>query len=198
MSYRQWRVVSLALNVSAALFAIVAGAALIGQVAPGTTGAVIAGGFGLASALITTASVFIRGDAIAQSHYEAAVKYSALATLYFDLESMVFGSAAETISERLRSLNQKAADLSANSPISELRAKRIVRKQLDENRITFPEEHAPTLNDAKPALQRRLADILDQPDTAVPHTESLSPESGTMRETESAGPRPLKPIPKEP
>ena len=111
---------------------------------------------------------------------------------------MVFGSAAETISERLRSLNQKAADLSANSPISELRAKRIVRKQLDENRITFPEEHAPTLDDAEPTLQRRLADILDQPDTTVPRTESLSPESGTVRETESAGPQPLKPIPKEP
>lgn len=49
VSYRRWRVISLVLNVSAALFAIVAGASLIGQVAPGTTGAVIAGAAGLFS-----------------------------------------------------------------------------------------------------------------------------------------------------
>lgn len=110
MSYRQWRLVSLALNMSAALLAIIAGATLIGQVEPGTTGATFAGAFGLGSSLLTTASVFIRGDALAQQHYEAAANYSALSTSFFDLESAVFDSDTE-IPERLRILNLDKADM---------------------------------------------------------------------------------------
>lgn len=169
MSYRLWRVFGLVLNISAALFAIAAGATLITQLVPGSTGEYIAGGFGVLSALITSASAYFRADSMAEKTERAAVHYDVLATSYFDLESKVFAS-PEDIAQRLETLNREVADvMQFKSPIIvDLWAKSAIRRQIAKKRLMFPKKHSPTLDEVEPAFKCKLAALVEQSGTASP------------------------------
>ena len=129
VSYRRWKLVGTALNVAAAVLASVAGATLLASAKPGSIWAVVAGAFGLLSAVLTATAGHLGASGEARANQAAAANYSALSGSYRDLAAMPPDSERD-LEAALKALNDRRWQLSRDSPITEEYARRKVRERL--------------------------------------------------------------------
>jgi hypothetical protein len=128
LSYRRWKFVGTALNVSAAIFASAAGATLLSSAKPGSTWAVVAGGFGLLSAVLTATAGHLGANAETRANETAAANYSALSDSYRDLAAMPPDS-EQDLEVALKALNERRWQLSTDSPVTEEYSRRKIRER---------------------------------------------------------------------
>jgi hypothetical protein len=147
VSYRRWKFVGTALNVGAVIFASAAGATLLSSAKPGSLWSVVAGVFGLLSAVLIAVAGQLGANTEAHANHAAAANFSALAGSYRDLAAMPPDS-EQDLEIELKNLNERRWQLARDSPVTEDYARRKIQEREAPGNVDTPE---PTLPPADPS-----------------------------------------------